>query len=161
MREAHGGTWLLGLVITFILIFASYIFLTLTYSKTLKTRNEAIDIIERYEGINDKSLGLINNLLINNRYEETGICSKDNINLGFYGATDLNNPSLEEVQPNKHYYYCIKKFHGTNLTSYYQLQLFYKFTLPVIGDFGKYSVRGTSSNFISVDNPAYQAYIGG
>ena len=50
MRESIGGTWLVGIVIVFIVIFTSYLALSVNYSKAFKVKNGIIEIIEENEG---------------------------------------------------------------------------------------------------------------
>ena len=40
MRQTIGGTWILMLVIIFILLFSAFIILTLNYSRTVRVKNE-------------------------------------------------------------------------------------------------------------------------
>ena len=52
MREAIGGTWLFGLVITFIVFFASFLAISINYSKAFNVKNNIVDLISKYEGNN-------------------------------------------------------------------------------------------------------------
>ena len=52
MREAIGGTWLFGLVITFIVFFASFLAISVNYSKAFNVKNNIVDMISKYEGNN-------------------------------------------------------------------------------------------------------------
>ena len=160
MRTTIGNTWLLQLVILFILIFAAYIILTLQYSRTIKLKNETVSIIEKYEGLNDTSLTLVNDFLKNFNYETMGMCTATGES-GLYGAYDLDVNVLEPAEAKKDYYYCVKKYKGANTTHYYQVELFYEFNLPVIGNTGGFNVRGTTTNFLSADGGEYSGVIGG
>ncbi len=160
MRTNLGSTWFMQLMILFILIFAGYIILTLNYSRTIKIKNEAVAMIEKYEGMNDSSIKLVNDFFINSRYETMGVCVKEEEN-GVYGLADLNSTMLEPAEPGKKYYYCMKKFKGTSRSYYYQLTLFYEFNLPFIGNTGSYTVRGTTTNIHSADSDSYSSIIGG
>ncbi len=154
MRQTIGGTWLLQLVILFILLFVGYIVLTLNYSRTIKVKNEIVSIVEKYEGLNETSIGLVNSYLISTNYGVTGPCT-DTQQSGVYGSLDLNTAELEEARPGVKYYYCIKKYNGINTSKYYQVTLFYKFNLPVVGETGKFTIKGTTTNFQSVDDKKY------
>ncbi len=161
MRHTIGGTWLLQLVIIFILLFAAFIILTLNYSRTVKVKNELIDMVEKYEGLNTGSITLVNNYLIYNGYTTQGVCVEDGENTaGTYGAYSLNSSTLEEARAGERYYYCVKKYNGANNTNYYQLTVFYKFNLPIIGETGSFSIKGSTSNFESSDDMNYQTEIG-
>lgn len=51
MRESIGTIWITGLVITFMLIFVGYLTFSISYSDTVRTKNEILTIIERRSGI--------------------------------------------------------------------------------------------------------------
>ena len=156
MRQTVGGTWLLQLMILFILLFVGFIILTLNYSKTIKTKNEVLSIIEKYEGINDNSISLINNFLLSNSYGTLGSCdSKSGNYVGTYGARTLNG-TLEQAQKGEKYFYCIKKYVGANTSNYYEVTLFYKFNLPVIGETSSFRIKGLTTNFQSNDANYYK-----
>ena len=161
MRSTIGGTWLLGLMIVFIMLFVGFIVLTLNYSRTVRIKNEMIDMVEKYEGLNEQSIELVNNYLIYTNYDVEGTCvSRGEDTTGIYGSKNLNNTNLEPVREGEKYYYCIKKYDGTNTTNYYQIMIFYKFNLPVIGDTSSFIIKGTTSNFQSNDEDRYEDAIG-
>ncbi len=158
MRQSIGSTWIFQLMILFIFLFAGYIILTINYSKTVKIKNEVISIVEKYEGLNDYSIKLVNNYLTAQGYSASGKCStKDEA--GVYGGL-LVSDKLEKAVPNRKYDYCIKKYKGTGVTNYYQIVVFYKFNLPVIGNASGFTVRGTSNNFKAFDNDLYKEEVG-
>ena len=157
MRQTIGGTWILGLVILFILLFVGFIVLTLNYSKSVKVKNEVISIIEKYEGLNDFSIELVNNYLESSGYAVRGGCEEAS---GVYGARDLNTSELEDARNNTDYYYCVKKYNGANTSKYYQVSIFYKFNLPIIGDTSSFVIKGTTSNFIAKDDADYRDVYG-
>ena len=161
MRQTIGGTWLLQLVILFILLFVGFIILTLNYSRTVALKNEMIDMFEKYEGLNDSSIELVNNYLLYNVYSTTGSCVSENEDgTGIYGALDLSSNKLEAARRGVDYYYCVRKYDGANTTNYYQIVIFYRFNLPVIGNTSSFTIRGMTSNFESSDNAEYEAEIG-
>ena len=43
MKESIGGTWLLGLVVIFIVLFASFIAVAINYTKAFRVKNEIIN----------------------------------------------------------------------------------------------------------------------
>ena len=165
MRQTIGGTWLLQLMIFFILLFVGFIILTLNYSKTVKMKNEVLTIIEKYEGLNEQSIGLINNFLVTSGYSVTGVCVNEDT-AGVYGALALQvgndiSLGLERAQAGEKYYYCVKKYDGANTSNYYQVTLFYRFNLPIIGDTSRFTIKGTTTNFQSSDSINYDYVIGG
>ncbi len=50
MRESIAGTWLFGIVITFIVLFASFLAYSISYTKAFNLKNEIINLIERNDG---------------------------------------------------------------------------------------------------------------
>lgn len=160
MKSATSTTWLLGLVLGFILLFTAYIILTINYSKTVRIKNEMISMVEKYEGLNTNSIQLVNNYLASINYNMKGECTDDN-NSGVYGADNLQATSLVEAQPGEKYYYCVKKYKGVGTTRYYQVAIFYKFNLPVVGATGNFAVRGVTGNFQSRDEAIYAKNVDG
>ena len=160
MRNSIGGTWILALMIVFISLFSAFIILMVNYSKTVKVKDEALNIIEKYEGLNYQSIQILNDYLKFNAYTGRGTCTKTSTR-GIYGAYSLDDYSLEEAKGNTKYYYCVKKFVGKNRSNYYQISLFYKFNLPFINNRGGFIVRGTSSNIVSYDDGTYYYPVGG
>lgn len=154
MRQSIGGTWIFQLMILFIGIFTAYIILTLNYSKTIRMKNEMISMLERYEGINENSLQLINDYLKTSGYFNKGVCG-ETYELGTYGAVSLDTPELEPAAAGEKYYYCVKKYMGTSISKYYQVAIFYRFNLPVLGEISQFVVRGVTTNFVPADdNPS-------
>ncbi len=152
MRQAIGTTWVMQLVIIFMLIFVAFLALTINYTKAFKVKNELVTIVEKYEGIQTKSGGsieLINNYLSYNGYGTMKACET-----GYYGVDNLNDPTLKEVVKGQKYYYCIKpissKSTSTPNREKYKIQIFFKFSLPVIGDIFTFAVEGTT---IDITNP--------
>lgn len=161
MKEAISGTWLFQLVIVFILIFTGYLALSLNYSKSFRVKNEVISIIEREEGMTSGStteygaIKLIANYLTRSGYGTMGKCPTDTDNdAPWYGALSIDTESetksdslFEQVtDANKEYYYCVKKISGyyekEPQISYYKVQFFFKFDLPVLGQIGNFKVTG-------------------
>lgn len=147
MRQAIGSTWLMQLVIIFMLIFVAFLALSINYTKAFKTKNELVNMLEEREGIGSGedtgALMLINNYLNYNNYSKRGRCEADE-----YGVSNLNNASLEAVEEGNRYYYCVKKIPtGTDTLpdrARYQIRIFFNFSLPVIGDIFTFSVEGTT-----------------
>lgn len=139
MRESIGGTWLFGLVITFMLIFVGYLTVMINYSTAFKNKNEVVHIIEKYEGLSSKNNGsihIINQYLNNSGYSATGSCPS-----GWYGSTDLSKDNLTTNGGNNNYY-CVKYESVNKDTGYFNVRLFLKFDLPVLGQLGRFEVKG-------------------
>ena len=148
MREAIGGTWLTQLVITFMLVFVAFLALSINYSRAYKVKNEVMSIIEKKSGINQNSVNIASNYLRNTGYKEQGKCEK-----GMYGITINNNGGTYEAvksDTNKKYSFCIgkNKSNQTNFpnAAFYDVELFFKFNLPVVGDIYTFHVDGQTKD---------------
>lgn len=148
MREAIGGTWVMQLVIIFMLIFVAFLALSLNYSKAFQMKNEMLSIIEKYEGVNDKSITIINNYLSKNGYNVKNSCPRNS-----YGVKDLSNNSGSKVNNNnKDYYYCIQKIKSPSekhsKKAFYRVNISFYFNLPVIGDIFKFTIEGNTNDVV-------------
>ena len=149
MRESFGATWEFQIIIIFILIFVSYLTVSVSYYKVFKAKNDIISIIERKEGMTEGptgAIGVINNYLKSNNYNAKGHCPTDS-----YGAKTLDstsNETFEKAVDGRKYYYCVQKTTGyyTPITgrSYYSVNLFFSLNLPVIGDIIDFGANGTT-----------------
>ena len=149
MRQAIGSTWLMQLVIIFMLIFVAFLALTINFTKAFKIKNELVTIIEKNEGLSEGTNGtiyFINNYLSNNGYMTKGYCAEDEFGKNSLSLDDTSLPV--QADEDEKYFYCIKK------TSYstsafpnrakYTIRIFFHFSLPVIGDLFTFSSEGTT-----------------
>ncbi len=151
MREVSGTTWSFQMIILFILIFACFLTLVIAYSKAYTIKNEMLTIIEKYEGItegNDGSLVVINNYLKQNSYKTSGVCPTDTEN--WFGALDLNG-GYEKAQDGKGYLYCFQEIKKKKDYAY-NIKVFYRFYLPVLGDIATFTIDGRTNNFRGNEN---------
>ncbi len=146
MRQAIGSTWLMQLVIIFMLIFVAFLALTINFTKAFKIKNELITMIEKNEGLSageNGTISLINNYLSHNGYMVKGKC--DNLE---YGVSNLNSDDIEEAIDGEDYFYCIKKtsFYTPSYPNRakYTVRIFFHFSLPIIGDLFTFSSEGTT-----------------
>jgi cell division protein YceG involved in septum cleavage len=114
MREAFGGSWLLGFVAFFIVLLSSYLAISVNYSKAFKTKNQIINIIENNEGFTANAEEEIDNVLRNGGYYITSTFSCNN-NQGTFQAGG----------------YCLKTLKGTGGT-YYKVTTFIVFNMPLV-----------------------------
>ncbi|MEG1505872.1 MAG: hypothetical protein RR478_00065 [Bacilli bacterium] len=157
MKETVGTTWTFQLIIIFILIFACFLTLVISYSKAYSIKNTVITIVEKYEGISEESLIIINNYLDNSGYRTIGNCSKkENDNRTWYGVNANNE--FELANDSKKYLYCVSETNVYNEYSsqdskvYNELKFFYKFNLPIIGELKTFVVNGRTSDFWGNDD---------
>ena len=149
MRETIGGTWLTQLVIVFMLVFVSFLALSINYSKAFRVKNETLSFIEKNEGITTSTITFINNYLNSTGYRTMGSCDE-----GSYGVSDLRNNQafVTKAQKGKKYYYCVSKVKSksTNFQNkaYYKVKLFFQFNLPIVGNVFTFDVDGQTKDVI-------------
>lgn len=170
MKEGISNIWLIGIIMVFILIFACYITVTISYTDTFKMKNEVLYIIEKHKGLtynmgasgtsvirsgatittNVGALQTINLYLLGRSYDNTGQCPTEGT---WYGVKTLDprvsdplHVDYEQVNPNQKYYYCFAKFENKQpsglKTAYYRIRLFYKFEFPALSEFLSIKVDG-------------------
>ena len=152
MRETVGNTFIFKLIIVFTLLFSAFLALAISYNKVFRMKNQVISIIENYEGINDNTLSIINNYLDANGYKTQGECPD-----GFSGAKDFSG-TFESASSEEKYYYCIKESNVqvrdenkyNKYRKIYNLIIFYKFNLPMLGDFITFKIEGQTKT-ITID----------
>lgn len=154
MKAVSESTWSFQMIIFFMLIFACFLTLILSYNKAYIIKNRALTIIEKYEGVTKESIEIINGFMYEKGYNTTGKCAA-----GWYGAINLDGDA-EKSDGTKKYYYCFKEYNKKNNANnqnnqkgliYYQIQVFYKFNLPIIGNIAIYKISGETKSFIGAD----------
>ena len=119
----------------------------ITYSTAFKMKNETVNIIEKYEGLSKNgSVKIINQYLSNSGYNGEGRCECES-DWGCYGAKNLSDSSSSLVKINNNnikedYFYCVQYHSKGENSGYYDIQLFLKFDLPVLGKIGNFKVKG-------------------
>jgi len=147
MREAIGGSWLFGLVITFIVFFASFLAISINYSKAFNVKNNMVDLISKYEGNNCQARKKITEYLYTEGYIVPGTCPEDYTGYNQNGE-ESSGKSL----------YCIKseKISSEKTTlnkKYYRVVVFFKIDLPMFGNLTTFQVKGeTESIYFATDN---------
>ena len=142
MRESMGGLWLFGIVITFIVLFVSFIAYSISYTRAFKVKNEIINYIERAEGftqydgdvrqVTDDELRTMTNppvevqayLQAKNVGYNYSLSEQVDCSIGDYGAMQAGG-------------YCIKRFCPNNENGqqiYYKVTTFITFKIPVTGE---------------------------
>jgi len=141
MRESIGGTWIFTVVIIFILLFTSYLAVTLNYSKAFNVKNGVISILEEEEGWTNDAQERIINYLNGSGYRNLGKCPVDESNNSKAGGYQNND--------NNKYSYCIKKVDNYDKNepqkAYYEITLFFSLDLPFFGDFATFKVNGRTT----------------
>lgn len=156
MKDSIADVWLLGLIVVFILMFASYIAITVSYTASFKLKNEVLNIIERHKGMTDKvaecnvkstigggtvcaNMGAyqtVNLYLLGNAYTAKGNCPNDGDH--WYGVKELEYEtmasSFEEAKESEKYYYCFAyydtgRLKNSNATNSKLSSVYYKVRL--------------------------------
>ena len=81
------------------LIFSTFLALILVYSKAFSIKNNFISIIEKYDGVTEESLKILNNFALNHHYRAKAHCA-GNSSETWYGVT-LENSEYELAQDDK------------------------------------------------------------
>lgn len=136
MREAFGGSWLLGFVALFIVLFSAYLAVSINYTKAFKAKNKIINIIEQNEGMS-KSVGDVRNKT--DEELNKGKTTEDKIyyylkQAGFVIDKDTLSGRCPDDTDDTTLYaggYCVKGI-STREGKYYKVTTFVKIELPVI-----------------------------
>ncbi len=159
MKESIGGTWLFGIVLTFVVLFTTFISLSTNYSRCFKIKDEIVTTIEHYNGVNKNTINRINEYLSGIGYSSTSNCPTDDSNC-WYGFKIGNVSSMGKKNVN----YCISKHtinkgfdkDGDTVTNingpighprsaYYQVAVFFKLNWPIISSVFSIEISGETS----------------
>ncbi len=164
MRESIAGAWLYSLILIFMVILVGFVSVSLNYNKAYKLKTSVVNIIEQFQGINKDSVGTIGKHLDNNGYINGKTCRKlfkngekyIEINNGVASNVKTKGASDAESKPAQ---VCVtrtlakKNDDDTSVQRdyYYDVYMFFSFSLPVFGDVFKFTVTG-STNAIHYPN---------
>lgn len=167
MREAIGGTWLFGIVITFIALFTSFLSYSISYTRAFNMKSEILNIIERNEGYTE-SEGTVENMTEEQLLKDDSAEAKIFYHIKKYGynytsasnidCASVGHPSGTE---NRTGGYCVTKYcpdaeevfdeatgtlilkdDGADSKTYYKVTTFIAITIPVINITLKVPVTG-------------------
>ena len=142
MREAIGGTWLFTIVLVFIVLFSSFLALSINYSKAFKVKNGIVNIIEKNEGLSNDSQDEITKYLSNVGYLVYSKCPK---NLTEQGDRTLVSGFDPYASDSSKYRYCVAKTEDTSgniKKSYYKVTVFFRVDLPILGEIFTFPITG-------------------
>ena len=157
MREAIGGTWLFGLVITFIVFFASFLAISINYSKAFNVKNNVVDIISKYEGNNPCARNKISSYLRTTGYLVPGRCpeTKGDGTCLYTGYDNEGNP-VTDTTSKVYYWISEDMIDSTSVLSktYYRVVIFFRIDLPLFGPITTYKIKGETESipFPNTDN---------
>ena len=158
MKEAIGATWILGIVTTFIVLFASFLAISINYSKAFKVKNNIVDLIEKNEGMNEETAKEIYDYLRTEGYILKGKCKQPSTGPGIkkFVGFDGENP----VGYSEKALYCVQQNTPNSITeldkSYYSVQIFFRLDLPLIGEIFTFNVSGETMSIYYPNNGAFE-----
>lgn len=146
MKESIGGTWLIGIVALFIVLFSAFMAYSINYTKAFRAKNGIIDLIEQNEGFT-----LYNGTGIDNLSNEQ-LLADDSVqaqayalvkSMGYdYGDSDSsgvvcnNDNTISEVNKMSDAYqpggYCVYRFCNSDGTYRYKVVTYVMMKFPVI-----------------------------
>ncbi len=155
MRNAVGAAWIFGLCLVFIILFTSYLTISMNYAKAFRIKNYIVSVVEENEGYR-AGIGIeerVSEYLYNQGYDSFGTCDS-------YIEVDGYDQEWEQVAtidmndnvPTDNHSACIYRLisYGTGdkdinvPRTRYRVVTFFKFNLPVVRYFTQFQVAGES-----------------
>ena len=169
MKEAIGGTWLFGIVIVFIMIFATIISVSVNWSRAYKVKDEIINQIEKNNGFNEDTKAAIDEYIGGLGYRSTGECPDDG-DVWYGVVADGSSPSRSKGYRGKNgKNYCLKRNDivrkeknskgqcvtvvgaiGLPESAYYSVAVFFKLDMPIIGSIFEFNITGETSTLYNI-----------
>lgn len=146
MREAIGGSWLFTIVLTFIVLFSSFLAISINYSRAFSVKNEIISYIERNEGFtptSDKTANCTDNSTqcqIQKYLKKVSYSISDSITCPSQFNDIYDRPTITNAGG-----YCIKRT-CTASGSYYTVATFVRIEFPIIWSSFNVPVTGQTMN---------------
>ncbi len=132
MRESIGGALLIKLVMFFVIIYVAFLGIAINYSITFRVKNQIINLIEAYEGI-ENAEEHIEDYISSVGYFKTTV-----------GTVEYNNPDCNNG-------YCISAVETTR-GKYYKVTTYVTFDFPVLGRFTNFPVTGETRVIYTENN---------
>lgn len=138
MKESIAQAFILNLILFFFVILVLLLFGSINYSKAYKVKNRIITIIEKYGEWSTDAKSEVADNMVKAGYQTTtdgnGKCEK------FINGGTLVYPVYADAT-GRHYDYCVIE-HDSSVGKYYQVVVYMKFEIPVIGGFLEFPVKG-------------------
>lgn len=144
MREAIGGTWLLGIVVLFIVLFSAFLALSVNYTKAFKVKNKIVNIIEENEGFSSNNTGGVTTKPGSELEESSRTEDKIYAYLTEMGYATTRIDSKRCTDDDMEYVdggYCIKRV-CNDQGAYYKVRTFIKVELPIIYQTFTFPING-------------------
>jgi len=129
MREAIGGAFLIKLVMIFIVIYVCFLSIAINYSITFRVKNQIINLIEEYEGLENAESKI-------KEYVDS---------VGYYRTFNAFNNDRDDCPPENNYGgYCIvpKDKESSKRGIHYRVTTYVSFDFPIIGRIMNFPVSG-------------------
>lgn len=145
MREAVGSYFLTTIFIIFVVLFTGYMCLSINMNKAYKVKNEIINIIQKNNGLDSKSLLQIQDFMTKVGYRTTGKCDNNEEGYGISGTTKNSKKAV----------FCFREmdtlYTSPNNTkvqfpevAYYHVKVFFSIDLPIVRNFFTFGLKGST-----------------
>ena len=134
MREAFGGTWILGFVVLFIVLFSGYLAVSVNYTKAFKVKNRIISIIEENEGYTSSNYSNMDTESISTLQNSNSTEDKIYAFLRDIGYATTEVSSSRCTNNDSEYKtggYCLATIE-TSQGTYYRVTSFIKLEIPIV-----------------------------
>lgn len=142
MKESIAQAFILNLILFFFVILVLLLFGSINYSKAYKVKNRIITIIEKYGELDESAKDEIADNMVKAGYQTT---TDSNTKCLKFAKDDPSDNGLvypvDDDASGRHYDYCVIK-HKSSVGEYYQVVVYMKFEIPVIGGFLEFPVKG-------------------
>lgn len=169
MKESIGGTWLIGIVALFIVLFSAFMAYSINYTKAFRAKNGIIDLIEQNEGYtfyngpnidNMKQEDLMNDLsvqakayaLVKSMGYDYGSKSENKVVCNNDGTISDATKIDAAYQPGG---YCVYRFCNSDGTYRYKVVTYVMMKFPVINFGITVPIKGETKTLYYEINNAY------
>ncbi len=137
----------------FMSVFIAFIAITINYSNAFNLKSKMVSIIEQYDGLNPNSVDNIDKLLKASNYKITSTCPDRGDK--YVGVKD----GIVTTNPKDRQSYCVYREKrdaqdGADSKYYYDVLVFFNFSLPVLGDLFTFRIE-SETNVIYYPNDRY------
>lgn len=141
MKESIAQAFILNLILFFFVILVLLLFGSINYSKAYKVKNRIITIIEKYGEFDSAAKDEIVDNMVKAGYQTTTGEAEKCKKLVEKSGGELVYPLKDDFTGVRHYDYCVIK-HKSSVGEYYQVVVYMKFEIPIIGGFLEFPVKG-------------------
>lgn len=167
MKESIGGTWLIGIVALFIVLFSAFMAYSINYTKAFRAKNGIIDLIEQNEGytfyngsnienrtqedlMNDLSVQAKAYVLVKSMGYDYGSKSENKVVCNNDGTISDATKIDAAYQPGG---YCVYRFCNSDGTYRYKVVTYVMMKFPVINFGITVPIKGeTKTLYYEIDN---------